>query len=92
MGAASTANILQKIDKSIASEPVRKSLASKQVLVETVELTEEEKQAKLHWEHGQPDYMGISSTENIMQKLDTVVGLGSKGRSPYSSREATPEK
>ena len=78
MGAASTDNILRKVDDSIASEQVVGAV------VKTVELTEEEKQAERRWEQGQPDYMGISSTENIMQKLDTAVGR--------SSREGTPEK
>jgi len=89
MGAASTDNILRKIDESIASELDMESIAPEQVQVETVELTEEEKQAKIRWEHGQPDYMGISSTENIMQKLDIVVGSNSRASSKASSRASS---
>ena len=35
---------------------------------------EEEEIAGRRWQQGQPDYMGVSSTDNIMHKLDAAVG------------------
>ena len=35
---------------------------------------EEEEIAGRRWQQGQPDYMEVSSTDNIMHKLDAAVG------------------
>ena len=38
------------------------------------EPAEDDEKNKAMWEQGQPDYMGSAATDNIMQKLDSVVG------------------
>ena len=37
-------------------------------------MAEDDEKNKAMWEQGQPDYMGSAATDNIMQKLDSVVG------------------
>ena len=67
MGAASTDNILQKIDESIASTEIKP-------------MTEEDERNKMMWEQGQPDIMGSASTDNILRKLDNVIGKPNQGK------------
>ena len=67
MGAASTDNILQKIDESIASTDIKP-------------MTEEDERNKMMWEQGQPDIMGSASTDNILRKLDSVIGKPNQGK------------
>jgi len=67
MGAASTDNILQKIDDSIASTEIKP-------------MTEEDERNKMMWEQGQPDIMGSASTDNILRKIDSVIGKPNQGK------------
>jgi len=67
MGAASTDNILQKIDESIASTDIKP-------------MTEDDERNKMMWEQGQPDIMGSASTDNILRKLDNAIGKPNQGK------------
>ena len=42
-----------------------------------MDITEDQKSAQEQWEKGRPDYMGISSTDNIIKKLEEVIKLPS---------------